>query len=81
MGRAQRQVEVQSPAAFDMMTPTAMPALDSGMAVRDDSDGTPSFTPGAATANMVIRTATASVQVDSLEPAVAALRELAMRIE
>jgi len=30
--------------------------------------------------NMVIRTATASVKVDSLEPAVAALRELAARV-
>ncbi len=69
--------------AYDYATiavPAAMPALSSGMAVRDDSGAPTRFTPGPAGANMVIRNATASIKVDSLEPAVAAVRELAARV-
>lgn len=58
--RTQRQQEAQPPAGFATMMPVPeMPALTSGMVVRDDSAATPPFTSGAATANMVIRTATA----------------------
>lgn len=44
------------------------------------SAGLTPFRPGAATTNMVIRTAVASVKVDSLEPAIAAIRQLAARV-
>jgi len=49
------------------------------MVVTGDSASSTRFKPGAA-ANMVIRSAAASVKVDSLEPAVAALRQLAARL-
>ena len=74
--RTQLQRQAQAPAAFAAMMPVPeMRALSSGMVVRD-SAATASFAPGAVTTNMVIRTATASIKVDSLEPAVAALRQL-----
>jgi uncharacterized protein DUF4349 len=56
------------------------PAFQSVMAARDDSAALTSFKPGDVATNMVIRTAVASVKVDSLEPAIAALRQLAAHV-
>jgi hypothetical protein len=53
-------------------TPSATPAADTA------AGGTAA--PGAAAAAMLIRTGTASVEVDSLEPAVARVRALAARV-
>ena len=60
--------------------PAAMPALAQASVVADASGGIPPVTPAYLDATMVIRTANASVQVDSLEPAVALVRELAARL-
>jgi hypothetical protein len=70
----QRQREQSSPALFNAAL--EIPAFADGFAARDNSSAS-SFKPGAATTNMVIRNATASIKVDSLEPAVAALRQVA----
>jgi hypothetical protein len=52
-------------------------SLYEGEEVRDDSAST--ALPATIT-NMVIRTATASIEVDSLEPAIARVKELALRV-
>lgn len=79
-GRAefQRQDRLSAYARVTAM-PAVIPTLSSGMAVRDSGGSIP-FTPGAAATSMVIRNAAASIKVDSLEPAVAALRQLAARV-
>lgn len=60
----------------DRRTPAAMPAVAHAEAGIITGDALPM----PAATNMVIRTATASIKVDSLEPAVAAVRELAARV-
>src|SRR5688572_7658363 len=56
----------------------AAPML-SGLAASGKTEVTPITVPDVAT-NMIIRTATASIEVDSLEPAVAELKLLAARL-
>jgi len=59
---------------------SARPTLGYRVAALHDSAASAPFKPDAATTSMVIRTAVASVKVDSLEPAITALRQLAARV-
>ena len=57
-----------------LMAPTANEAAET------ETRELPPVTPPDVTSNMVIRTATASVEVDSLEPAIAEVKDLARRL-
>jgi hypothetical protein len=74
------RLELQQAQGYMASVPTALPARYSRIVASDSAAAAP-FTPGGATANMVIRTASASIKVDSLEPAIAALRDLAARVK
>lgn len=70
----QQQPRFRTPSRPALMTPTANEA-----AVTETRE-LPPVTPPDVTSNMVIRTATASVEVDSLEPAIAEVKDLARRL-
>lgn len=70
-------------AGFQRYAPAAMPAapaLKAGIVATETRADLPLVTPADITANMVIRTARARIEVDSLEPAVARVRQLAARV-
>ncbi|MEW5931327.1 MAG: DUF4349 domain-containing protein [Gemmatimonadota bacterium] len=82
-------VEMSAPvptrAMQDLSAPTAAPQSGGGVAQGVESGQPTSQAPGApadtaATPAMIIRTGVATVQVDSLEPAVARVRQLAQRL-
>jgi hypothetical protein len=80
--RLERQRQAQSAARSDLMVPTAIPAsgyVSEARATERRRDDLP-ISARDITASMVIRTANATIKVDSLEPAVAQVRLLAARV-
>jgi hypothetical protein len=70
----------QQSARFSAASRPAVMALTANEAVVTETPDLPPVTPPDVTSNMVIRTATASVEVDSLEPAIAAVKDLARQL-
>jgi Domain of unknown function (DUF4349) len=69
----QRQIGYAAARGPGLMAPHEDPGAETALPLPDAQ-------PGDITASMVIRTATATIEVDSLEPAVAQIRQLAARV-